>query len=101
MRQKHVCVTETLNQIQTKSDSITLSLAGIKTPGNVTTAAAAKNTVKILNDEIEDGTKSVYVEKNGQAADLAALAKEDVIAVKYDITGSIDSSSFILLRDEH
>ena len=84
-----------LNQIQPKSDSITLSLAGIKTPGNVTTASAAKNTVKILNDEIEDGTKTVYVEKNGQVADLAALAKEDIVLVKYDISGSIEGSSFI------
>ncbi len=84
-----------LNQIQPKSDSITLSIAGFKAPGKVVDLAKAGNTIKIINDEIEDGTISVYVEKNGQVADLAALAKEDIIAVKYNIEDEIAKSKFI------
>jgi hypothetical protein len=84
-----------LSQINVKSDSTQLTLAGFKAPGNVVTVSNAKNTVKINNDDVEDGSLSLTVQKAGVAAELSSLAKDDVVAFRYDITGTIEGSSFI------
>ena len=89
-----------VNQITAKSDSTTITIAGFRAPEGVVTVTDAKNSIKINNDDIEDGTLNLSVTKAGAAAELSSLAKDDVIAIKYDIgdastKSSIENSSFI------
>ena len=82
-----------ISQISSRSDSTSVTLTGWKS-GDII-PLTGNLTFKILNDELEDGTKNVTVTKNGQVTDLAALAKDDVVAIKFNIEGKINDSSFI------
>ena len=85
----------TIYQHTETADTHTLVLSGMKFPGNVTVAATSKNIVKISKYDIEDGAVKVYSERNGEKCSLSEITKDDVIAVKYDISGSIEASDCI------
>lgn len=84
-----------VSQVNSKTDSITITLAGLKAPENVVSITSTGSSVTVDYDEIESGEVVVNVAKAGQAAELASLAKDDVIAVKYDINGKIEDSNVI------
>ena len=83
-----------VNQVVSKSGSVQVMLTSIKVPGKISSVKPGAS-FKINDDDIEDGTRTVSVAKNGQAADLAALAKDDVVAIQFNVKGTLEASEFI------
>jgi len=79
----------TVTQVIDKNDVVTVKL------GTVKGYKAYKNEIKVDDDEIADGEKVITVTKAGEAIELSALAKKDVIAIKHDIKKEFSDSSFI------
>ncbi|MBQ7794538.1 MAG: S-layer homology domain-containing protein [Clostridia bacterium] len=75
-----------VNQVSVSGDDVIVRLASLIYPD-----AAPGNTIEVLADDVADGEKVVTVTKAGAAIDVSALAKGDVIAVKYDITKTFDA----------
>ena len=79
----------TVTQVIDKNDVVTVKL------GTVKGYDSYKNEIKVDDDEIADGEKVITVTKAGEAIELSALAKKDVVAIKHDIKKEFSESSFI------
>lgn len=81
-----------VNQVTSKNGTTKVSTSApivnkaIKRPGN---------SFEVTDDDLADGEVTVSVTKAGAAAELTSLATDDVIAIKYDVTKTIDESNFI------
>lgn len=83
-------VTERTNSVNVRLSTITWPLADLEV-----LSIADMDSFTIDSDDVANGDVVVSVTKNGAAADLAALAKGDVIAVKFDVETGIESSKSI------
>lgn len=84
-------ITARVNQVSPKADSTKVTLSSVTYNKEITNP---KTTFEIQNDDLESGDKVVSVTKAGAAADLSALAKDDIVAIKYDVTKTLDESKF-------
>ncbi len=83
-----------VTQVTDKADQVTVRLSAASAPAG-TGYAALGSSFAVTDDEIADGSKVVTVTKNGAASELAALAKGDIVAIKYDVAGSVNASAII------
>lgn len=81
-----------VTQVKVASDKTTVKVTAPVLPTGV--PAPGLNIV-VTNDQVEDGDKVVTVTKAGAASSLSALAIDDVVAVKYDLTGTFDAAKYI------
>lgn len=81
-----------VTQVADRADQVTVRVVAPNWPGALGFVNAGTS-FSVTDDEIADGDKVVTVTKNGAAADLSALAADDIIAIKYDITTTANLSS--------
>lgn len=81
-----------VTQVTDRADQVTVRLAAQAHPTS-TGYAAIGSQIVVTDDEIANGDKVVTVTKAGAAADLASLAKDDIVAIKYDVTGAANNSA--------
>ncbi|MBQ8637246.1 MAG: S-layer homology domain-containing protein [Clostridia bacterium] len=81
-----------VTQVKVASDKTTVKVTRPVLPAGV---ADPDNSIVVTNDQVEDGDKVVTVTKAGAASSLSALAIDDIIAVKYDLSGTFDAAKYI------
>ena len=73
-----------------------LSITKFMTPNeNIASEASVGNEIVIRDDDISFGYKKVYTEKNGVKCSLDDIQKNNILAIRYDIRGSLQDSEFI------
>ncbi len=83
-----------VTQVTDKNDTVTVRLSGHVLPyGKI--ASDFGTSIEVTDDEIADGEKVVTVTKAGEAIELSALAKDDVIAIKHNIKGKFSDSTYL------
>ncbi len=53
-----------------------------------------KSNIEIEQDDLDSGDVTVSVTKAGVASELSSLVRDDIVAVKYDVTKGFDDSNF-------
>ncbi len=92
-----------VNQVSAKSGKVSVKLSTVEWPleGMFVITDERDNglekveSFEVKDDDVANGDVVVTVTKNGAAADLTALAKGDVIAVKFDATSKIKDAKEI------
>lgn len=82
-----------VTQVADKADQIKVTVPSITYPN--TTLANSGTSFTVTDDEIANGEKVVTVTKNGEAADLSALAKGDIVAIKYNAKQALSAATNI------
>lgn len=82
-----------VSQVTTKSGSTKINLSTVRYDADFATNPGTS--FEVTDDDVEMGDKVVSVVKAGAAAELSSLVRDDVVAIKYNVSDKIDNSKFI------
>lgn len=82
-----------VSQVTTKSGSTKITLSGVRFDGDFVENPGTS--FEVMDDDVEMGDKVVSVVKAGAAAELSSLVRDDIVAIKYNVSDKIDASKFI------
>lgn len=84
-------VIASVNQVKADSKSTEIRLTGAVYPNSVSGVANPGSSLKIDADDLAEGDVVVNVVKAGEAADISSIAKNDVVALKYNIKDTLSA----------
>ncbi len=83
-----------VSQVQVKGDDVTIRFTAAPTIGATLAEEniGSGTSLTIVGEDVAEGDVIVSVTKNDEAIELTSLAKDDVVAIKGDITGGFATS---------